>query len=26
VTLRPNPPNTVAKTVGRLWSDVREEV
>jgi hypothetical protein len=21
-----NPPNTVAKTVGQLWSDVREEV
>jgi hypothetical protein len=21
-----NPPNTLAKTVGRLWSDVREEV
>ena len=21
-----DPPNTLAKTVGRLWSDVREEV
>jgi hypothetical protein len=21
-----NPPNTLAKTVGRLWSDVRGEV
>ncbi len=21
-----NPPNTLAKTVGRLWSDVREKV
>jgi hypothetical protein len=21
-----NPPNTLAKTVGQLWSDVREEV